>query len=255
MTTSAARAVCVRHRNGPGHATWVPSGTIQKCYGATGAKWCIDLAIGRTGPPVHCTAVRVDQVIPSLAEPRRNRGQHALNLRNGLRSAGIDSDIFYGCCTPDFAHLGQPLVELGRAGHDRWLLYQAAIGSPVFDVLAARSEPKLVNYHNIARGALLRLVPRALRTSSSSAVPSSSGWHPETASIAADSAFDGVGAPGRGSEGRRSSPLLDRHVRLERWPPRPRCPSRAWTRPRRAPAAQTCSSWARSRPTRRRTTS
>jgi L-malate glycosyltransferase len=93
--------------------------------------------------------VRIDQVLPCLAS-RDAIGVHTVALSSALRAAGFDSDIFYGSSTPDFAHLGQPIVEMGRAGRNRWLLYQAAIGSPVFDVLAARSEPKLVNYHNIA---------------------------------------------------------------------------------------------------------
>jgi glycosyltransferase involved in cell wall biosynthesis len=99
--------------------------------------------------------VRVDQVIPSLAS-RDAIGVHTLNLRNGLRAAGIDSDIYYGSHTQDVQAEGRPVIELGRAGRDRWLLYQASIGSPVFDILAARGEPKLVNYHNITPAALLR---------------------------------------------------------------------------------------------------
>ena len=82
-------------------------------------------------------------------------GCSTLNLRDGLRRAGIDSDIFYGSFTPDVEHEGRPVIELGRTGRDRWLLYQASIGSPVYDILAARSEPKLVNYHNITPAALL----------------------------------------------------------------------------------------------------
>jgi glycosyltransferase involved in cell wall biosynthesis len=105
--------------------------------------------------PVHCWSVRVDQVIPSLAS-RDAIGVHTLNLRDGLRAAGIDSDVFYGSFTPDVAHEGRPVIELGRAGRDRWLLYQASIGSPVYDILSARSEPKLVNYHNITPAGLLR---------------------------------------------------------------------------------------------------
>jgi glycosyltransferase involved in cell wall biosynthesis len=99
--------------------------------------------------------VRVDQVIPSLAS-RDAIGVHTVNLRDGLRAAGIDSDIYYGSHTPDVAHEGRPVVELGRAGRDRWLLYQASIGSPVYDIVSARSEPKLVNYHNITPADLLR---------------------------------------------------------------------------------------------------
>ncbi len=99
--------------------------------------------------------MRVDQVIPSLAS-RDAIGVHTLNLRNGLRAAGMDSDVYYGSFTPDVEHEGRPVTELGRAGRERWLLYQASIGSPVYDILATRPEPKLVNYHNITPAALLR---------------------------------------------------------------------------------------------------
>jgi glycosyltransferase involved in cell wall biosynthesis len=99
--------------------------------------------------------VRVDQVIPSLAS-RDAIGVHTLNLRDGLRAAGIDSDVYYGSFTPDVAGEGRPVTELGRSGRERWLLYQSSIGSPVYDIVAARPEPKLVNYHNITPAPLLR---------------------------------------------------------------------------------------------------
>lgn len=98
--------------------------------------------------------MRVDQVIPSLAS-RDAIGVHTLALSRGLRAAGIDSDIFYGNCTPDVGAEGRPVTALGRPGRDRFLLYQSSIGSPVFDIFASRSEPKLVNYHNITPAALL----------------------------------------------------------------------------------------------------
>ncbi|HWD56583.1 MAG TPA: glycosyltransferase family 4 protein [Acidimicrobiales bacterium] len=99
--------------------------------------------------------MRVDQVLPSLAS-RDAIGVHTVNLRDALRVAGIESDIYYGSHTPDVEHEGRPVIDLGRAARDRWLLYQASIGSPVFDIVAARSEPKLVYYHNITPGELLR---------------------------------------------------------------------------------------------------
>ena len=99
--------------------------------------------------------MRVDQVIPSLAS-RDAIGVHTLNLRDALRAAGIGSDVYYGSYTPDVEHEGRPVTELGRSGRERWLLYQASIGSPVYDILAARTEPKLVNYHNITPAVLLR---------------------------------------------------------------------------------------------------
>lgn len=99
--------------------------------------------------------MRIDQVIPSLAS-RDAIGVHTLNLRDGLRAAGVESDVYYGNVTPDVAHQGRPVTELARGGRDRWLLYQASIGSPVYDIVATRGEPKLVNYHNITPAALLR---------------------------------------------------------------------------------------------------
>jgi len=99
--------------------------------------------------------VRIDQVIPSLAS-RDAIGVHTINLRDGLRQVGIESDIFYGSFTPDVEHEGKSVIELGRASKGRWLLYQSSIGSPVYDIFAARDEPKLVNYHNITPAYLLR---------------------------------------------------------------------------------------------------
>ncbi|HEX3947063.1 MAG TPA: glycosyltransferase family 4 protein [Acidimicrobiales bacterium] len=98
--------------------------------------------------------MRVDQVIPSLAS-RDAIGVHTLALTEALRRTGIDSDVYYGNATPDVADRGRPVVDLGRTARDRWLLYQSSIGSPVFDILAARPEPKLVNYHHITPAALL----------------------------------------------------------------------------------------------------
>ncbi len=103
---------------------------------------------------LHWRPVRVDQVIPSLAS-RDAIGVHTVNLTRALRASGIDSDIFYGTCTPDMAEIGRPVGTLGRHVRDRFLLYQASIGSPVFDTLMARDEPKLVNYHNITPTDLL----------------------------------------------------------------------------------------------------
>ncbi len=98
--------------------------------------------------------VRVDQVIPSFAS-RDAIGVHTMAITEALRQAGIDSDVFYGECTRDFSDRARPMSSLGRPTKGRWLLYQASIGSPVFDIFASRSEPKLLNYHNITPASLL----------------------------------------------------------------------------------------------------
>ena len=125
--------------------------------------------------------MRVDQVLPSLAG-RDAIGVHTVNLRDALRAAGIDSDIYYGSHTPDVEHEGRPVIELGRSGRDRWLLYQASIGSPVFDILAARSEPKLVYYHNITPAELLATGSLPWPTRRHSAARSWPGWRRRAAS-------------------------------------------------------------------------
>ena len=98
--------------------------------------------------------VRVDQVIPSLAS-RDAVGMHTMAISEALRQVGITSEIFYGECTEDIADRARPMSSLGRVTRDRWLLYQASIGSPVFDIFASRPEPKLLNYHNITPAPLL----------------------------------------------------------------------------------------------------
>jgi glycosyltransferase involved in cell wall biosynthesis len=100
------------------------------------------------------TPVRVDQIIPRLAR-RDAIGEHTVNLRDALRRDGFDSDIYYGSVERGAEHEGHPITALGRSGRDRWLLYQSSVGSPVFDIVAARSEPRLVNYHNITPAHLL----------------------------------------------------------------------------------------------------
>lgn len=78
-----------------------------------------------------------------------------MNAQRALRGAGIDSEIYYGSCTPDMVSAGRPISALGWRTAKRHLLYQASIGSPVFDALLARRDPKIINYHNITPARLL----------------------------------------------------------------------------------------------------
>jgi glycosyltransferase involved in cell wall biosynthesis len=158
-------------------------------------------------PPVHCSPVRVDQVIPSLAS-RDAIGVSSLNLRDGLRAAGIDSDIYYGSFTPDVEGEGRPVIELGRATRGRWLLYQASIGSPVYDILAARSEPKLVNYHNITPAALLRDWEPNVAYEVALGRTQLARLAPESRFAVADSAFNESELVGLGYKGTAVVPLL-----------------------------------------------
>jgi len=172
-------------------------------------------AILGANAPVHSCAVRVDQVIPSLAS-RDAIGVSALNLRDGLRAAGIDSDIYYGSFTPDVEREGRPVIELGRATRGRWLLYQASIGSPVYDILAARSEPKLVNYHNITPASLLRDWEPAVAYEASLGREQLARLAPQSRFAVADSGFNESELLALGYSGTAVVPLLiDMHSKSD----------------------------------------
>jgi glycosyltransferase involved in cell wall biosynthesis len=157
----------------------------------------------------------VDQVIPSLAS-RDAIGVSSLNLRNGLRAAGIDSDIYYVSFTHDVEHEGRPVTELGRTGRDRWLLYQASIGSPVYDILAARSEPKLVNYHNITPASLLRDWEPAVAYEASLGRTQLARLAEQSRFAVADSAFNESELVALGYRGTAVVPLLiDMHAKSD----------------------------------------
>ena len=151
--------------------------------------------------------MRVDQVIPSLAS-RDAIGVHTIHLRDGLRAAGIDSDIFYGSHTDDVEAEGKPVIELGRAGRGRWLLYQASIGSPVYDIFAARTEPKLVNYHNITPADLLRDWEPAVALEASLGRTQLARLASQSRFAVADSAFNESELHALGYEGTAVVPLL-----------------------------------------------
>ena len=170
---------------------------------------------GGSGAPIHCTPVRVDQVIPSLAS-RDAIGVHTMNLRDGLRAVGIDSDIFYGSFTPDVQHEGRSVTELGRVARDRWLLYQSSIGSPVYDTFAARSEPKLVNYHNITPAHLLREWEPNVGYEVALGRTQLARLAPQSRLAVADSAFNESELQALGYEGTAVVPLLiDMHSKSD----------------------------------------
>ncbi len=98
---------------------------------------------------------RVDQVIPTLAS-RDAIGGHVLQLRDLLRSQGLESDVYYANASPDRLREGLPLSRLGdRRPTGRVLLYQLSIGSAVADLFRGRPERKFVNYHNITPAELI----------------------------------------------------------------------------------------------------
>ena len=92
---------------------------------------------------------RIDQVIPTIVE-RDAVSTHTLEAQRVLRDLGAPSDIYALNIGAGLHGSVRPVAELDRdRSGDRWLLYQASIGSPVGDVFAEHPAPKLLNYHNI----------------------------------------------------------------------------------------------------------
>jgi glycosyltransferase involved in cell wall biosynthesis len=90
----------------------------------------------------------VHQVLP-IVEPGAVTG-HALAVRDALRAAGHDSEVFAPLFHPAAEAWGRPLDAYRRHARpgDR-LVYHLAIGSTAADFVLARSETLVVNHHNI----------------------------------------------------------------------------------------------------------
>jgi glycosyltransferase involved in cell wall biosynthesis len=88
----------------------------------------------------------VHQFVPTL-EPGAV-GAHTLVVRDTLRNAGHDSEIFTSEVDPAWADRGAHLLRDARARADV-VVYQMAIGSVVADAVLARDEPIVVNHHNL----------------------------------------------------------------------------------------------------------
>lgn len=90
----------------------------------------------------------VHQFIPTLAA-RSAVGNHTLAVRSLLADLGVDSQIYVAEATQEVAHLTRPFRSYQGEGGPAILLYQASTGSAMVEHLLGRSEPKVVNYHNM----------------------------------------------------------------------------------------------------------
>jgi glycosyltransferase involved in cell wall biosynthesis len=90
--------------------------------------------------------VIVHQFVPNL-EPGAV-GTHTVLAREQLRAAGHTSDIYTAEVHADLQSVGARLVREYRGDADV-IIYQMAIGSLVADAVLGRSEPLVVNHHNL----------------------------------------------------------------------------------------------------------
>jgi glycosyltransferase involved in cell wall biosynthesis len=90
----------------------------------------------------------IHQVIPVLA-PHDAVGNHTLALRDALRAAGIDSEVFAEMRLGHHRGTGRAIADYPETATADLLIYQSSTGSGVVDWLLKRPEPLAVNYHNI----------------------------------------------------------------------------------------------------------
>jgi glycosyltransferase involved in cell wall biosynthesis len=98
---------------------------------------------------------RIDQVVHILAY-NDAIGTHVLRTREVLRQAGFASDIYSGEVHPELRQESRPVVDLPlqrQAG--TWNLFHHSIGTTVAEAVLSRSEPLLIDYHNITPSSLV----------------------------------------------------------------------------------------------------
>jgi glycosyltransferase involved in cell wall biosynthesis len=91
----------------------------------------------------------VHQFVPALL-PRDATGDHTRALRDALRSAGWDSDIYVEAAHDELQDEAAYFEEYpARARPGDILLYQLGTSSPVAEFLLGRDEPLVLDYHNV----------------------------------------------------------------------------------------------------------
>ncbi|HET9732494.1 MAG TPA: glycosyltransferase [Acidimicrobiales bacterium] len=99
---------------------------------------------GRADPG---SVTAVHQFVPVLL-PGDATGNHTLQVRDALRAAGLESEIFVEAVPPELEHEVHLFGEFRAFARGSVLLYQMAVGCVLADFVYARSEPLVVYYHN-----------------------------------------------------------------------------------------------------------
>ena len=154
----------------------------------------------------------VHQFVPTLL-PRDATGDHTLALRDTLRRAGWDSEIYVEAAHDELQHEATYFERYAeRAQPGDILLYQLSTASPVAEFLLGRPEPLVLDYHNITPTAFY------------------DGWEDDT-----------------GEKVALARRQARRWRRVPPWAsPIPRSTPPIW-RPWAAPTQPSCPSWSRSR--------
>jgi glycosyltransferase involved in cell wall biosynthesis len=90
----------------------------------------------------------IHQLLPTFTH-RDAIGQHALELRAVLRELGARSEIYAMEVHPDLAGEAERFDGSVHLDGTAALVYHASTSSPMADILRRRSEPLVVDYHNV----------------------------------------------------------------------------------------------------------
>ena len=97
----------------------------------------------------------VHQFLPALM-PGDASGIHALEAQSALREAGFESEIFCEAVHHELEGRGRHFSEFPAFANASVLVYQLATGSVLADYVNARSEPLVVDYHNLTPASFFR---------------------------------------------------------------------------------------------------
>ncbi len=161
--------------------------------------------------PVRARAVH--QFVPALI-PRDATGSHTLLLRDALRRAGWRSEIFAEATHDELLGESLPVTDYARlAAPGDVLVYQFSTSSMVADLVGARTEPLIVDYHNITGPEHYEGWDDATAARSAAALDQLARLAPRTTLALADSPFNEAGLRAAGYRRTTVVPVL---VDLER---------------------------------------
>lgn len=141
-----------------GEAQLAKYGAKGQFYAKENAVWDkvlerYETALGLSGDvlgatvPVQTKLEEIHQLLPNLAYGDAI-SNHAISIRNYLRSCGYKSEIFVKCVAPQVAHeaiVFKPTCINAHAG----LIYHHSIGSEITEYAIAHPGAKCLIYHNI----------------------------------------------------------------------------------------------------------
>lgn len=94
------------------------------------------------------TARRIHHFTATLS-PRDAVGAHTLAVDDLLRDLGHDVTLFAASVSPELKARARDYRDQPDVPPPDVLIYQASTGSPVADLLLERTEPLILNYHNL----------------------------------------------------------------------------------------------------------